>query len=177
MCVPHKSFPARTKCDRVSDMAGGKFYNLGHDISMHKDYNSTTYYIACTNPFINGSFYSGLVKSYDWQGTLYCWENHGDSPEHLIIQGRITDIPEDLFNHVGTINRIEFPASMGYINNRAFKNTNMSTLTFPGRLGWVGIESFAVCVNLKTVTFQNGVEHIYDGAFSWCSALDDLSSI
>ena len=158
-------------CAGVARMQNGNSLQLGDNIHMRMPDGMHTPNYTISG---SGSFYSGLLNSSDWQDALYCWDWGTVSPQIIKFEGEIHDVPEDLFNHLGTIHTVTFSSAMAYINNRAFKNIGISTLTFPGRVGWVGIESFAGCVNLKTVTFQNGVENIYDRAFKWCTALDDI---
>lgn len=61
------------------------------------------------------------------------------------------------------------------IGDRAFYNSTLSSVTFPGSLNRIGEWTFSACNFLVEVTIPDGVTSIGEGAFSGCINLKDAT--
>lgn len=52
---------------------------------------------------------------------------------------------------------------------------NVTEVTIPGSVKWIGEFAFSSCDNLETVNFSEGLECVYEGAFRYCRGLQDIT--
>ncbi len=77
-------------------------------------------------------------------------------------------------NADGEENTFEIPETVTEICAYAFLNCKHSSFTIPGTVKNIGMQAFAGNTNLSSVSFINGVENIYDGAFLACNSLKNI---
>ncbi len=98
----------------------------------------------------------------------------------------ITDIvlPEGLklisavaFGEYGQLKEINIPASVEYISERAFQNSNLQKITFAegSKLKYIGEDCFNSCTELTNITLPDSIEVIERNAFSGCTALESIN--
>ncbi|MBO4902592.1 MAG: leucine-rich repeat domain-containing protein [Lachnospiraceae bacterium] len=96
------------------------------------------------------------------------------------VPGSVTTIGEDAFNGCSSLNTVSLSAGLETIEDRAFKNTDLSTLTIPPSVTSIGLGAFDVSdmADLQTVVFT-GTELPDVGAKPTASRLSakDLRSL
>ena len=64
--------------------------------------------------------------------------------EQVKFSSTVTDIPNDLFRSISTLNAVEFGTGVKSIGDRAFKQTALSNIVFPPQIESVGYWSFSL---------------------------------
>lgn len=67
------------------------------------------------------------------------------------------------------------PDGVENISSNAFTHSNISSITFPNSLKYIGIGAFSYCTNLSTIKFGNGLISIGEFAFESCSKLNSCT--
>ena len=61
------------------------------------------------------------------------------------------------------------------VNNNAFENSGVSSVTIPNTVGYIYNSAFAGCTSLNSVTLNEGLITIYGNAFNGCSVLSNIT--
>ena len=89
---------------------------------------------------------------------------------NILIQAGIdpllgmTEIPACFLYHQKDIKSFSIPTRITKINDGAFENTDLESITIPNSVKVIGNDAFFRCKNLKTIELPVGVE-LYGGCF------------
>ena len=103
-----------------------------------------------------------------WNGWLYGYKGNSKNP---VIPSGVYGIKDYLFRN-SDITGITIPEGVKYIGYGAFQNcTALKSVKLPNSLKKIGGEAFGDCTALSSVTFGSGLKSIEDEGFSDCEAL------
>lgn len=103
-----------------------------------------------------------------WNGWLYGYKGNSKNP---VIPSGVYGISDYLFRN-SDITGITIPEGVKYIGYGAFKNcTALKSVKLPNSLKKIGGEAFGDCTSLSSVTFGSGLKSIEDEGFGHCEAL------
>lgn len=129
---------------RIKDRSRNKFCRVVHKSDKWNYYRTT-------------SFYSDFSKAYeDKFGVMYSHD------------GKI------LLRFNKRLHRYEIPDGVDTIAQGAFEGSHIKEVTMPRSMRVIGSGAFSSCKNLKSVTFNSGLKHIFDRAFNGCELLTDV---
>ena len=74
----------------------------------------------------------------------------------------------------GKVGNYTVPENVTSINNLAFCNTNIESVTIKGSLQSIGRNAFYACRDLKAVHIDGEVDRIDDNAFAFCEQLSEV---
>ena len=89
--------------------------------------------------------------------------------EEVEIQGDLIRIGEYAFDRASNLTKINLPDSISYIGWRAFRSTNLNSVTIPKNMKEINTDTFTGCEKLSTIVMQEGLEKINNSAFSYTS--------
>lgn len=72
------------------------------------------------------------------------------------------------------IHSVTFPNTIDSIGRSAFEMTSLESLTLPSSLKTLGSRAFAFCQQLKTIDLPEGLVTLMDQAFNGCISLEEL---
>ena len=92
----------------------------------------------------------------------FLWRNlHVSSIKHIIVSNGITSIGNSLFNEFRSVNTIELPASLEFIDDRAFSRCrSLQSVVVPEGVTTIGKSIFDECNNLKSISFPSTLNTI-----------------
>ena len=99
---------------------------------------------------------------------------HCDSLKSVVLPSDLTSISEFMFAETSSLSRITLPSTITHIYQRAFHNSNLSTITIPAACKQIDSFAFYGCDNLKSVTFEGTPQFIASNIFNGCTALKDI---
>jgi hypothetical protein len=91
------------------------------------------------------------------------------------IEG-ITAVESQAFLNCTGLSGVILPTTLTTLGSEAFRNTDLSTITFPNSLDSIGSGSFRDCGSLATVSYGSGVSIIGESAFRDCNTLNSSFS-
>lgn len=98
--------------------------------------------------------------------------------QHFVIEdGVLYDVSKTILYHYPTTKTeksFTIPETVTQVAAGAFAGSKLQSVVYPARLGTIEPYTFAYCENLTSVTIENGVEEIGDGAFRGCTALNNV---
>lgn len=124
-------------------------------------------------PAVNNSYDDWLYNEnssdfFIWNGWLYGYKGNSKNP---VIPSGVYGISDDLFRN-SDITGITIPEGVKYIGYGAFKNcTALKSVKLPNSLQKIGGEAFGDCTALSSVTFGSGLKSIEYEGFGHCEAL------
>lgn len=89
--------------------------------------------------------------------------------EEVEIQGDLISIGAYAFDGANNLTKINLPDSISYIGWRAFRSTNLNSVTIPKNMKEINTDTFTGCEKLSTIVMQEGLEKINNSAFSYTS--------
>ncbi len=95
------------------------------------------------------------------------------------LAGEFAEIPSQTFYYAGTTDMaidLVNATNLESIGDRAFYHSGIKTLTMPSTLKSIGEEAFYAATNLTatTLTFNEGLTTLKDGAFKFCHGLNNI---
>ena len=93
--------------------------------------------------------------------------------ESIILPEKITTIETNAFAGC-LISQIDIKGNISKIDQRAFSDTALTSISINGDNLVVYFEAFAECPNLASVTFTGTIKSLNGGAFSHCRALKKI---
>lgn len=103
-----------------------------------------------------------------WNGWLYGYKGNSKNP---VIPSGVYGISDYLFRN-SDITGITIPEGVKYIGYGAFQNcTALKSVKLPNSLKKIGGEAFGDCTSLSSVTFGSGLKSIEHEGFGHCEAL------
>lgn len=90
----------------------------------------------------------------------------------VVLPKSLKKIGVSAFENTGKIASLELPEGLEYIDDRAFRYSDIVSVTLPDSLKHIGSYAFICCNNLTGITVPGGVEFIGEHAFSNCGALE-----
>lgn len=107
--------------------------------------------------------------------------NIGDNAFTNCTRLRGIDIPSGV-NYIGTsafsgcanITHVVIPNGVSVINDHSFEGTGIDSANISRNVAIIGESAFSDCTQMKTVTFEYGLQSIGESAFSNCSSLSSL---
>ena len=95
----------------------------------------------------------------------------------IIFDGELTRIGNHAFNGKSTLTSVTFPASLKYIGESAFNETQITSVTIPASVTSIGEYAFNGCSKLSSLTFTEGsqLETIGNDAFNGTSISGELT--
>ena len=79
--------------------------------------------------------------------------NFSDDRGIVTLSGTLTRIPYSAFNACKDLRSIELPESVTMIDEAAFNGCSLESITLPASVGTIGVNAFAYCSSLQSVTF------------------------
>ena len=89
----------------------------------------------------------------------------------IIIPGTVNAIESKVFFYCKNITSVILPKNLNKIDEYAFRETNIQSITIPGSLKYMGVGAFSFCSNLKRLTIEDGVTEISVHSFYECDKL------
>ena len=106
-----------------------------------------------------------------WNGCLFAYRGSSKTP---VIPSGVSGIGDGVFKD-SDITGVTFPEGVKYIGYGAFQQcTSLKSIKFPNSLQKIGGEAFADCTLLSSVTFGSGLKSIEYEGFSNCESLKKL---
>lgn len=93
--------------------------------------------------------------------------------EDVDLEEGITNIAWGAFGGCAELSEVTLPASLKKIENRAFANSGLLSITIPGGVDIEDGSIFYQCKNLKSVCIENGIKSL-KGTFDGCSKLETV---
>ena len=87
----------------------------------------------------------------------------------------VTTIGDSAFEGCYNLTSIKLPNTLTSIGNRAFARSNLASITIPGNIASIDVQTFMGCENLRSVTIQNGVKMIPSQMFDGCINLTNIT--
>lgn len=87
---------------------------------------------------------------------------------------KLTKIGSFAFKNTA-LTSISFPSSVAEIGQYAFEKTKLTTLYIPSTLTLLGTGAFFECEDLVTVSIASGIKALPDGVFAYCAQLSDFT--
>ena len=83
-------------------------------------------------------------------------------------------------NYTGTRRIVRIPTSIqnypvSSIGKRAFQNSNITSVTIPNSVTYIGDEAFSQCTSLASITIGSGVTNIRYRTFAGCTSLTNIT--
>lgn len=106
-----------------------------------------------------------------WNGCLFAYRGSSKTP---VIPSGVSGIGDGVFKD-SDITSVTIPDGVKYIGYGAFQQcTSLKSIKFPNSLQKIGGEAFADCTLLSSVTFGSGLKSIEYEGFSNCESLKKL---
>ncbi len=102
------------------------------------------------------------------------WAAHQNSVKKLVFEEGITSIGERAFSGYKYLEEIVIEGEMTHIGYEAFFEASFKSLEI-NNVKEIGERAFCRNLSLKTLAIGEGVEILSDQAFSYCTALSDVS--
>jgi hypothetical protein len=94
----------------------------------------------------------------------------------IVIPDSITEIPEDCFRDIDSLQSVTMGNGITEIGESAFESCdNLTSITMPNNLKKIGSRAFGYCNNLETVNLNEGLEEIGGSAFEACEKLTSIT--
>lgn len=118
--------------------------------------------------FANTAWYNNQPDGIVYAGNIaYKYKGEMTSPTPITIKDGTTTIACNAFSNLKNITVLSLPNSLKYIGQQAFNNcTGITTLTMPNNLYAIGSGAFAGCTSLTNITFPSTLRIVGDDAFS-----------
>lgn len=120
----------------------------------------------------NSLIYYDYEKNYTYQGDVTI-------PSTIYFEGyefRVTGINEYAFSQSTELTSVSIPEGVNYIGYEAFAGCEqLSSVNFPESLYDIGIYAFEGCESLSSIYIPKNVTYIGDGAFRKCSGLTSIT--
>ena len=125
-------------------------------------YAQYSWYVDGTTWFfeINGNN-AELCQDCDAEDCYTCFQYYGSRPFHLTIPSRVYN------------NNQEY--SVTSIGSNAFAGSDLSSITIPNSITYIGVSAFLGCYNLTSIAIPNSVTSIGHYAFDGCSSLTSVT--
>lgn len=107
---------------------------------------------------------SGTGKMNNYQGV-----------EMVDLRTQIKSGPAPWNSFASEIKTVVIAAGITSIGSYAFKGCNLTTISIPDSVSYIGLCAFEGCDNLKHVTIPDGVTELYKWTFEGCSSLTSIS--
>ena len=95
--------------------------------------------------------------------------------EYIDFGNGIKTIPKKVCNRVKTLHTVVIGSNVTFIEESAFNNTGIVTLTIPEGVGTIGLSAFQQCEKLQTVNLPLSLTRIYASAFQSCKVLKTVN--
>ncbi len=170
-CYDLKSIDIPTSVTEIGDDA---FYgcsslenvnmNFGIDIGQ----NAFNFVPAVNNPYMDWLYSENRSDFFIWNGWIYGYDGNSKTP---VVPSGVCGITDYLFRN-SDITGITIPEGVKFIGYGAFQNcTALKSVKFPNSLQKIGGEAFGDCTSLSSVTFGSGLKSIEYEGFSDCESL------
>ncbi len=94
----------------------------------------------------------------------------------FIIGENVNTIPTGIFSNTGELSgQITLPDSVTVLEDGAFAGTEITEITLPANLQYIGENCFANCKQLRSVVIPDSVTVLGNSAFNGCTALNAVT--
>ena len=90
--------------------------------------------VALENGIVNKGFYIPLEND---------WRMNNLHVSTLVLPNNVTEIGQSAFETMKSPSKVVFPATLVKIGDKAFANSNLTSVDFPASLRWIGNQAFA----------------------------------
>lgn len=98
----------------------------------------------------------------------------------LVLPNNVTEIGQSAFETMKSPSKVVFPATLVKIGDKAFANSNLTSVDFPASLRWIGNQAFATnrkdgnnnVITFRDIKLNDGLEYIGNSAFALGSKLE-----
>ena len=127
--------------------------------------------VALENGIVNKGFYIPLEND---------WRMNNLHVSTLILPNNVTEIGQSAFETMKSPSKVVFPATLVKIGDKAFANSNLTSVDFPASLRWIGNQAFATnrkdgnnnVITFRDIKLNDGLEYIGNSAFALGSKLE-----
>lgn len=95
--------------------------------------------------------------------------------ESVTIGNGVTTIGEQAFAGCGSLANVTMGENVAEINTAAFRSCALATINLPDGLTHIGDKAFSWCTALTAINLPDGLTHIGDQAFCDCDALTTIN--
>ena len=162
------------------------YENGAHQLSIHYVNSSSDEWSVCNVNFYNDLSGEPCGENVQWKlqdGILSIWGNGAitshpwdtDEVQSIIISPGTTSICDNAFSNCTNLTSVSIPQTVSFIGNRAFSGCeNLSELTIPASVSAIKNATFQGCSNLLHVNISEGLTSIESWAFDGCSKLQSV---
>lgn len=98
------------------------------------------------------------------------------SLSRVVIRGNyLAEIPKSCFENDGVLTEFVFNGSAGKIGEKAFRGTDITSITIPNGCTQIGNYAFDSCIYLSNITWNSSLTQIGIGAFASCNSLTNVT--
>lgn len=127
--------------------------------------------VALENGIVNKGFYIPLEND---------WRMNNLHVSTLVLPNNVTEIGQSAFETMKSPSKVVFPATLVKIGDKAFANSNLTSVDFPASLRWIGNQAFATnrkdgnnnVITFRDIKLNDGLEYIGNSAFALGSKLE-----
>lgn len=127
--------------------------------------------VALGNGIVNKGFYIPLEND---------WRMNNLHVSTLVLPNNVTEIGQSAFETMKSPSKVVFPATLVKIGDKAFANSNLTSVDFPASLRWIGNQAFATnrkdgnnnVITFRDIKLNDGLEYIGNSAFALGSKLE-----
>ena len=126
--------------------------------------------VALENGIVNKGFFIPLENE---------WRMNNLHVSTLVLPNNVTEIGQSAFETMKSPSKVVFPATLVKIGDKAFANSNLTSVDFPASLRWIGNQAFATnrkdgndnVITFRDIKLNDGLEYIGNSAFALGSQL------
>lgn len=127
--------------------------------------------VALENGIVNKGFYIPLEND---------WRMNNLHVSTLVLPNNVTEIGQSAFETMKSPSKVVFSATLVKIGDKAFANSNLTSVDFPASLRWIGNQAFATnrkdgnnnVITFRDIKLNDGLEYIGNSAFALGSKLE-----
>lgn len=127
--------------------------------------------VALENGIVNKGFFIPLENE---------WRMNNLHVSTLVLPNNVTEIGQSAFETMKSPSKVVFPATLVKIGDKAFANSNLTSVDFPASLRWIGNQAFATnrkdgnnnVITFRDIKLNDGLEYIGNSAFALGSKLE-----